>query len=307
MPRSHTENKINLPSAVEPFLFEGRRLYIKRDDLVDPDLSGNKFRKLYFLLNTPSSEYRHVISYGGSQSNAMASIAAMCRRKRWDFLYITKALSSTLKGNISGNLKAALDDGMQLLELAPAEYRAVVESLYSATPDTRVGRNEYDLILAQGGADPGAREGIGILAEEIKTWKRDAQIEKLTVVLPSGTGTTAYFLAAALPGVRVLTTPLIGPKEYLEEQMLFLGDMPENLTILETEENYRFAKPYKDFLELYRCFSDQGIELDLLYAPKMFIALSEVLETIEDELLYIHTGGVKGNSSMLERYRHKGL
>lgn len=272
---------------------------------MDADLSGNKFRKLHFLLNDSSNEYRHIISYGGSQSNAMASIAAMCRRKRWDFLYITKTLSSTLKQKISGNLKSALEDGMELLEIDHAEYRDVVESLYSATPDSRVGRNEYDLILAQGGADLGAKEGVGVLADEITAWKRESEIKALTVVLPSGTGTTAYFLATALPDVTVMTTPLIGGKEYLQEQMLFLGAMPENLKIVETQKNYRFAKPYSEYLEVYQHFLEQGITFDLLYAPKMFMALSEVLASLEDEILYIHTGGVKGNSSMLARYRHK--
>lgn len=299
--------KNNLPTIVETFQFHGRKLYIKRDDLVDEDLSGNKFRKLYFLLKTPSSSYKRIISYGGSQSNAMASLAALCRRKEWRFLYITKALSKTLKEHVGGNLKSALSDGMELLEVSHDEYREMVESLYSPAPDSRAEKKEGDLILAQGGADLGAKEGVGVLAQEIRVWQKEHNIEKLTVITPSGTGTTAYFLAQALPDVALVTTPLIGSKEYLVEQMQFLGVLPANLSIIETKNRYRFAKTYSDFLIPYQELLEQNIEIDLLYAPKTFIALSEALENIEGEILYVHSGGVKGNSSMLERYRHKGL
>lgn len=307
MRRSPTESKVNLPSAVEPFVFEGRGLYIKRDDLIDKDLSGNKFRKLYTLLNTPSHHYRRIISYGGSQSNAMASIAALCRRKGWAFLYITKRLSSTLREDIDGNLKAALSDGMELLEIAHDNYAEVISSLYAPSPDSRIQKGEGDLLLAQGGADMGAEAGIALLADEIAQWKREKGIETLTVVTPSGTGTTSYFLAKQLPGVSVLTTPLVGERSYLLEQMNALGAIPSNLIVVETEKRYRFAKPYKEYLQQYQSMQTQGIEIDLLYAPKMLIALSEQMQKLSGEILYLHSGGLLGNSSMLRRYRHKKL
>ena len=288
-------------------MFRGRKLYIKRDDLIDEDLSGNKFRKLQFLLDTPSQTYKRIISYGGNQSNAMASIAAMCNRKQWDFLYITKELSTTLKKNVNGNLKAALRDGMELLEVPHNEYREVVESLYSPAPDKRVLKSEGDLILAQGGADLGAKEGVELLAQEIKIWQQQQNNKKLTVVTPSGTGTTAYFLAASLPDITVMTTPLIGTAEYLVEQMHYLGRLPDNLKIVETQKKYRFGKTYREYFAAYQELLDQGIEMDLLYAPKMLIALSEELDNIEGDILYVHSGGVKGNGSMLERYHYKGL
>jgi len=275
--------------------------------LIDEDLSGNKFRKLQFLLDTPSTTYKRIISYGGNQSNAMASIAALCKRKGWPFLYITKVLSTTLKQNISGNLAAALDDGMELIEVMHEEYRDVISSLHSGLPNASVQKREGDLLLAQGGADLGAKEGIEQLAKEISVWQLENGSKELTVVTPSGTGTTAYFLATALPEVTVITTPLIGSKEYLEEQMQYLGKLPDNLRVIETQKKYRFGKTYTEYITVYQGLLEQGIEMDLLYAPKMLIALSEAMENIEGDLLYIHSGGVKGNISMLERYMHKGL
>ena len=307
MQRSATETKFNLPSSVESFRFQGRGIYIKRDDLIDPDLSGNKFRKLYTLLDLPSQNYRRIISYGGSQSNAMASIAALCRMKGWQFLYITKTLSQTLKKAPEANLKAALQDGMEILEIPHEDYRDVVASLYAPRAESRINKNEKDLLLAQGGADLGAKEGIQLLADEISVWKEKQGIERLTLVTPSGTGTTSFFLAQSLPEVNVLTTAAVGSNSYLLEQMQALGDIPQNLKLLESSKKYHFAKPYKKFLTPYKQLLDQGITIDLLYAPKMFILLSEYLEQIEGEILYVHSGGVKGNVSMLKRYEHKGF
>ena len=304
--RSLTVSKIKLPSAVETFVFHGRTIYIKRDDLVDPDLSGNKFRKLFFLLNTPSENYKCIISYGGSQSNAMASIAALCKRKGWQFLYITKTLSQTLKNDLQGNLASALNDGMKLLEIEHDAFEAVVRSLYTPTPDSRVGSFEGDLLLAQGGADLGAKEGVALLAEEILAWKIEHNIEHLTVVTPSGTGTTSLYLAKYMKEVAVMTTPLVGSSAYLKEQMQALERLPDNLHILETTKKYHFAKPYKEYVEVYEMMKAQGIEMDLLYAPKMLSALSEKMSEIEGEILYVHSGGTKGNVSMLERYKRKG-
>ena len=184
---------MNLPSAVETYTFQGRKIYVKRDDLLDVDLSGNKYRKLYKLLNTPSQNYKRIISYGGSQSNAMASISALCKRKKWKFLYLTKTISKTLKENTEGNLKSALADGMELLEVEHTQYREAVQSLYTPNNIAIITKEEGDLILAQGGADMGAQEGVEQLTKEIERWQEKEKISKLTVVTPSGTGTTALF------------------------------------------------------------------------------------------------------------------
>ena len=86
-----------------------------------------------------------------------------------------------------------------------------------------------------------------------------------------------------------------------------LSSIPSNLQIIETEKKFHFSKLYPEFLELYNAFKVQGLHFDLLYAPKTFLALTSVLETIEGDVLYVHSGGVNGNSSMLKRYEHKAL
>ncbi|MDQ6978314.1 MAG: 1-aminocyclopropane-1-carboxylate deaminase [Ghiorsea sp.] len=283
-------------SDVTPFHFQGLDCFVKRDELIDPLLSGNKYRKLYSLIQTPSETYSTLISYGGTQSNAMLSIAALCQQKGWQFQYYCKPLASQLKQQPIGNLKAALDLGMELIETA--NYESTVSQLKS---------KNKTLLVPQGGADPLAEEGITILANEIQTWQQQNNIKKLSILTPSGTGTTVYYLAKHLPDYQVLTTASVGDNTYLKQQMNQLGSFPNNLTLLEPTRKYHFAKPYPEFLKTYQELQQAGIIFDLIYAPKMWLTLLANMQNIHDTVLYVHSGGVLGNKTMLARYAHKGL
>jgi len=278
-------------TPITPFVIGGRAFLVKRDDLYDKYLAGNKFRKLYPLLQTPSSHYRQIISYGGTQSNAMVAIAAMCAKKGWRFLYYTKELSQTQKNNPQGNYKDALALGMHHIEVANELYRDTIASL-------RINLDETTFLIDQGGAVREAQEGLKVLAKELREQLREhPNIQALAT--PSGTGTTALFLALSLPEYTIYTTPCVGDSTYLKEQMQALHPLPKNLSILEPKKKYRFAKPYKEFYEIYTQLKHAGIEFDLLYAPAMWQAL---LEQTQEDICYIHSGGVSGNGSMLQRY-----
>lgn len=278
-------------SSISSLTLRGREFFIKRDDLIDPYLAGNKYRKLYTLLQAPPEQYHTLISYGGTQSNAMLAIAALCQKKGWKFLYYTKELSTKQKQNRDGNYAKALDLGMSHKELASENYRDFIGSL-------RLNFDEKILVVDQGGAGLSARAGIEILAGEI----RKSALDVGSIATPSGTGTTALYLAHALPEYKIYTSPSIGDASYLQEQMRALSTIPENLVILENEKRYHFAKPYAEFYLLYQELLEAGIEFDLLYAPGIWKSL---LEQTQEKILYIHSGGVSGNESMLERYREK--
>ena len=284
------KNNISL-SSIEKFIFDGRTFYVKRDDLIDLYLSGNKYRKLYSLINTPSKNLYKVISYGGTQSNAMLSIAALCKSKGWIFEYYTKPLH--VKENSISNYVQALGFGMIHKELNDDLYRDFIASL-------TLNLDEKTFVLHQGGADQSAKLGVELLAKEI----RASDLHVRALATPSGTGTTALYLALSLPEYKVYTTPTIGDKSYLLEQMSALEKVPDNLIILESEKKYHFAKPYKEFIDLHVRLQKAGIVFDLVYAPKLW---KMILEKTDEEILYIHSGGTTGNASMLERYRYKGL
>ncbi len=270
---------------------EGIEFLIKRDDLIDPYLSGNKYRKLYTLIQTPKEKYNKIISYGGTQSNAMLSLAKLAHDKGWEFLYYTKPISKVMREQRVGNFYHSLSFGMQHRELSEEIYKEFIASL-SLNLDAKT------YIVHQGGADRGAKEGLKVLAEEIRNLNLDIK----AVATPSGTGTTALFLAHALPEYRVYTIACVGGSDYLKEQMRALAPIPENLTILEPKKRYHFAKLYGEFLDIYKRLLDAGVVFDLLYAPALWLTL---LEKRIEGVLYIHSGGLSGNESMLERYREK--
>ncbi len=280
-------------SPISKIILEGREFLVKRDDLIDPYLAGNKYRKLYPLLETPKSDLNKIISYGGTQSNAMLAIAAMCKEKEWEFTYYTKTLSATQKLQEDGNYFHAVRLGMKHIEIPKELYKNFISSL-------GIHLEDKTFIIDQGGAIKEAKIGLEVLADEI----RESALDVKSLATPSGTGTTALFLALALPEYRVYTTPCIGDVEYLKEQMSALHEIPDNLIILPPEKKYHFAKPYPEFLNIYKNLLESGIEFDLLYSPGMWKAL---LEQTNEEILYIHSGGVTGNESMLKRYEKKGL
>ncbi len=84
-------------SPIEKREFRGREIYIKRDDLLDPEFSGNKARKFYYFLVNNFPYVKTVVGYGSNQSNAMYSLSVLAKRKRWKFIYYTDHVSSYLK------------------------------------------------------------------------------------------------------------------------------------------------------------------------------------------------------------------
>lgn len=280
-------------SPVSKINLDGRVFYVKRDDLIDPFLAGNKYRKLYTLLKTPPDKFNKIISYGGTQSNAMLAIAAMCKNKGWEFVYYTKPLSDEQKSENCGNFYHAKSLGMLHAEIEQRFYKDFIASL-------RFNLDEKTFIIDQGGAVKEARLGLEVLAEEI----RAQNLHVKSLATPSGTGTTALYLALSLPEYRVYTTPCVGDSPYLREQMSTLCEIPKNLTILEPKKKYHFAKPYREFLEIQQKLLKCGVEFDLIYAPSMW---SSLIEQTDEEILYIHSGGVSGNESMMRRYAQKGF
>jgi len=285
---------------IEAFNFRNKSFYVKRDELLDPLLSGNKYWKLYALMQEPSERYNKIFSYGGTQSNAMLSIAALCHQKGWAFHYTCKPVASYLKQQPTGNLSKALDLGMILHEVSHDDYEVCVQRL-------REHEDAESLFVPQGGADPMAQLGMEQLASEIKQWQQAQHIERLNIVTPSGTGTTAYYLAHALPECDILTTAVVGDKVYLQAQMEMLGELPKNITILESDKKYHFAKLYPELLAMYHDLLDAGIAFDLIYGAVMWQVLLQQHNVMGVTVLYIHSGGLLGNASMLDRYRHRGM
>ena len=283
-------------SPIEKKEFYNQTIYIKRDDLLSKEFSGNKARKFHYFLENEFPNIKRIISYGSSQSNAMYSISVLAKLRGWKFDYYVKHISSYLQENPNGNYRYALKNGMKIY---------VGQDVPSPT--------KSDLFLEEGGRQKEAEYGVKILAQEILEWKEEQGFKELNVFLPSGTGTTALYLAKSFNvGMRatrpmVYTVPCVGDSAYLKEQFLML-EKNEALhpTILIPSKKRHFGKLYRDSYKIWlELQAKVGIEFDLLYDPQGWITLLENPQIFEKPTLYIHQGGLIGNESMLARYIRK--
>ncbi|MDQ7046470.1 MAG: 1-aminocyclopropane-1-carboxylate deaminase/D-cysteine desulfhydrase [Sulfurovum sp.] len=277
-------------SPLEKHTFEGHTFYLKRDDLLHPDFSGNKARKFYYFLQNDFPNITKIVSYGSAQSNAMYSLSVLAQMKGWEFEYFVDHIAEYLKENPHGNYAGALDNGMKV-----SVGRAIL------TPTNNI------LHIEEGGRQKEAEYGIKILAEEIMAWQKENNIEALNVFLPSGTGTTALFLQKHLPLNVVYTTPCVGDKIYLKKQFLELEtDESYHPTILTLEKKHHFGKLYSENYKIWlKLQKETGVVFDLLYDPLGWRVLLAHPEVFIKPTLYIHQGGVLGNESMLPRYERK--
>jgi len=282
--------EINLPTPIQEFVFREKKYFVKRDDLTHPIFSGNKARKLWYLLDRDLSSYKKIISHGSSQSNAMLSISYLAKIKGLKFDYYTSHISSFLKQNPHGNYKFALENGMNIIEHElPKAFK------------------KDELFIPEGGYTKEAGVGIKILANEIEQWCKSSGV-MVDIFLPSGTGTTALFLQKYLPNFKVYTTSCVGGNEYLKKEFYGLcEDSTHHPKILDSKKKYHFAKLYKEAYEIWKELLQNGIEFDLLYDPIGWITMLENETIFKNPILYIHQGGILGNKSMLPRYERKFL
>ncbi len=290
---------LQLPTPIERISFKDETLFLKRDDLIHPDFSGNKARKFHYFLENDFPNITKLVSYGSSQSNAMYSMSVLAKMRGWEFEFTVDHLSDYLRENPHGNYRAALENGM-----VPHVGRGVPSPT-----------NKNTLFIEEGGRQAQAQYGIEILAQEIMTWQAEQGIEDLNIFLPSGTGTTALYLQKALmqKGVvgaqhpTVFTCACVGGSAYLKKQFLMLEEeVAYHPTILSLEKKHHFGKLYKENYKIWLELRQQtGVVFDLLYDPLGWRVMLAYQELFDKPVLYIHQGGILGNESMLPRYQRK--
>ena len=283
-------------SPTQKVKFRDKELYIKRDDLLDRDFSGNKARKFYYYLQKDISGINKIVSYGSAQANSLYSLSVLAKLKSVKLDFYVNHIASFLKNNPQGNYKAALKNGANIIEKDACNIQEFIEQ----------NLQDDELLIEEGGRVKEAEYGIKILADEIKSWADEKGFKDLKVVLPSGTGTTALFLQKNLP-FEVLTVSCVGGSSYLKKQFFHLEKSEKfHPKILDMPKKYHFGKLYKEFYEIWSELKDEiNIEFDLLYDPLGFLALLSSEYFDKDKILYIHQGGVLGNKTMIERYIRK--
>lgn len=284
--------------------------YLKRDDLLHPQFSGNKARKFMELLNKTQDDIKILIGHGSPQANSLYSLAALAWLKGWKFEFYVANVASFIKQSPKGNYGAALDLGAQIIELSQLDVHKDL-SCYEYIQNIRR-PDKHCLVVPEGGRCAYAKYGVTQLAKEILSWINTRHILNPVVSLPSGTGTTALYLHQYLSryGIEVLTCACVGGHDYLVHQFKeLLNDANETNfpTILDTGKKHHFGKLYREDFEIWKQLQQQtGVEFDLLYDPTMWQCLQKwIPENRDKSLIYIHQGGLLGNTTMHPRYQRK--
>ncbi len=279
-----------LTRVTDPFLNQHQiELWIKRDDLLHSIISGNKWRKLkYILQHVLSIGADTIISMGGAFSNHLHALA-----------YAGKLLNISTVAYIRGEQPSPLNPtlrdleawGMQLIFISRSSYRELRH--FKSLPEQK--SNEY--WLPEGGALEYALQGVAEILEEI-----DINFDILC--LPCGTGTTIAGLISAAPyDTKALGFSALNAKHFLENDVTkLLSDTSKNFCQWSINYDYYFggfAKSSPELLEFINNFEHQtDIELESVYTGKMMYGIYALIKqgffTRGQRIIAVHTGGLQG-------------
>ncbi|MER7567474.1 pyridoxal-phosphate dependent enzyme [Streptomyces sp. NPDC097941] len=181
-----------LPSPLQElsdprFARRGVRLLLKRDDLIHPELIGNKWRKL--APNLTAAAGRTLLTFGGAYSNHLRATAAAGRLLALPTVGVVRG-EELADRPLNPSLARCAADGMRLHFVDRATYRRKTEPDILARV-LRAADAEDAYVVPEGGSNPLAVRGCRALGEEL-AGRADV------VAIACGTGGTLAGLAAGL-------------------------------------------------------------------------------------------------------------
>ncbi|MGF7217645.1 1-aminocyclopropane-1-carboxylate deaminase/D-cysteine desulfhydrase-like pyridoxal-dependent ACC family enzyme [Spirosoma lacussanchae] len=280
------------------------QLYLKRDDLLHPQVSGNKWRKLkYNLLAARAQGHDTLLTFGGAYSNHLYATAAAGLAFGFRTVGIVRGdeLASQPR---NPTLSFCESCGMRLQFVSRAAYRDKDKPACLAELVSQFGRC---YILPEGGANELAQQGVAELIPEIQ-----AQLGRAPdfVVCPVGTGSTwAGLVAAAPPQTSVLGIGVLMGAAQLPTIQAAVKARPTAATTAVLDYALGgYAKTTPPLLDFILAFENHtGVPLDPVYTAKMLYALSDLTRRghFPDNAIVvaIHTGGLQGRNDRIMKGR----
>jgi 1-aminocyclopropane-1-carboxylate deaminase len=264
-------------------------LWMKRDDLLHPVISGNKWRKLKYILDFVLSEdLDTIVSMGGAYSNHLHALA-----------YAAHVLGLKTIGIIRGEQPAVLNStlldmqqwGMTLKFVSRSDYRHFRQFKdWQALPGLAPGQ----YWLPEGGAQILALKGVAELVNEI-------EISYDSLCVPCGTGTTLAGIIGAVPAnVSVMGFSALKNSDFLinDVESLLTGSVSD----WRINRDYHFGGFAKtnggltSFIESFE--AKTSIPLEPVYTGKMMYGLCDLIKKRYfrpgQRIIALHTGGLQG-------------
>ncbi|MDB5136578.1 MAG: pyridoxal-phosphate dependent enzyme [Mucilaginibacter sp.] len=271
------------------------KVFIKRDDLIHPIISGNKWRKLKYLLKQAQSEQKtHLVTFGGAYSNHLLAMAAAAAKFGFKSTGIVRGEEVN-----NDTLFLCRLHGMNLLFTDRESYRDKPALFNKHFAD-----DEKAFFIDEGGASALAAQGCSELIDEL-TENYDH------IFCACGTGTTA---AGIITGITQhgLTTqfhgiPVLKNGEFLKNDINNFLNEPADYH-LHTEYHFGgYGKATDELIHFIKQFvANTGMLIEPVYTGKMLYALYDLIAKNHfkpgSRILAIHTGGIWGLLGMKDKF-----
>ncbi len=269
------------------------KLYIKRDDIIHPEITGNKWRKLkYNLIEARKTGFNRLMTFGGAYSNHIYATSAAGK----EFGFETTGLIRGDELNPDSNtmLKMAKLNGMDLIFLPRLSY-GFKDKI------TRQYKNDF-YVIPEGGSNELAVKGVVEMMDEIYS-----EITPDYICVASGTGGT---LAGIITGLRG-NTEAIGFAVLKDKGLLWnaVAKLVPESSEFDISTDYIFGnygKTTPELIEFIKAFERRNptIKLDQVYTGKMMFGVYDMIQKghfkENSTIVVIHTGGLLGRCKELD-------
>jgi D-cysteine desulfhydrase len=312
-----------LPTPLEPLRRLSEELdvelHVKRDDLTGLALSGNKVRKLEFVLADALKEGADtVITCGGAQSNHARATAVAAARLGIGCHLILRTVDPANPPALEGNTLLDRMTGAEILWVSPGEYARRDEIFErEATRLKKAGRRPY--LIPEGASNALGAWGYILAAEELA---RDLSglpgglNRTTTIIHATGSGGTGagLIMGAKMLGlnVRIASINVCDDRAHFvrvigeicgdamaryELNMPFSSDRDVEIVDGYVGRGYALSQPQE--LSLIRHVArKEGIFLDPVYTGKAFFGMTQELKRhagcFGERVVFLHTGGIFG-------------
>ncbi len=277
------------------------RLFVKRDDLLHPLVSGNKWRKLkYNLLAAREQDLSTILTFGGAYSNHLYATAAAGQVFGFQTIGVVRG-EELANQPLNKTLNFCQLIGMYLHFVSRDTYRR------KETPDfldELTAQFGPCYIIPEGGTNDFAIRGTAEIIPEIS---KQLGFAPDSVCCPVGTGgTVAGLTQSAQNGTDVIGFVVlkgIGPDSL--PAVRFTNEQPGDCPGLFNYHFGGYAKTTPELLNFIRVFEQKtGVLLEQVYTGKMFYGIYDLARQgyFSDgaTVVALHTGGLQGRSTELE-------
>ncbi len=310
-------NLAHLPTPIEKLerlsqLLEGPEIYIKRDDLTGIGKTGNKVRKLEFLVaEALREEAQLLITCGGLQSNHARATALTAAKVG---LKSHLVLRDSAGSDIDGNLFIDRLVGAKVTSITPQEYEQVDDIMQRLADDyAKQGVKAY--VIPEGGSTALGALGYALAIEEAGRQMKAMRMEFDHIISAVGSGGTlagmllgksAYGLKAQIHGINVCDdAPYFQERisNIMREAKRRFGFetslQKKDIDIIDGYVGKGYGVSRQEEIELIKLVArTEGIILDPVYTAKAMFGLRDQIRkgrfAKQEKVLFWHTGGIFG-------------